>query len=73
MRLPLSSVSDVRVRVYTTAFRLVNSLSFENVQPGQDVDIPLTNKWGSALASGVYYLSVNAGGKHWTVKFMVIR
>ena len=73
LHLPLSSASNVRVRVYTSAFRMVNSLSFENVQPGQDVAIPLTNKWGGVLASGLYYLSVDAGGKHWIVKLMVIR
>ncbi len=73
LRVPLSKISDVRVRVYTLAFRVVDRLTFENVQPGQGVPIPLTDKWGTPLASGLYYLVVSAEGKTWTVKLLISR
>jgi len=52
---------------------MVNSLSFDQVQPGQDLPVPLTDKWGHPLASGLYYLLVDAGGKHWHIKLLITR
>jgi len=52
---------------------MVDSLNFENVQPEQAMPIPLTDKEGTPLASGVYYLAVDSGGKHWVVKLLVLK
>jgi hypothetical protein len=47
------------VEVFTTAFRKVNQISLVNVPAGPArVSLPLTDKNGSPLANGVYYLVV---------------
>jgi rhamnogalacturonan endolyase len=49
----------VHVEVFTTAFRKVNQISLVNVPAGPArVSLPLTDKNGSPLANGVYYLVV---------------
>lgn len=73
LRVPLTAISNVQVKVYTLAFRKVNQLNFEDVLPGQAVPIPLTDERGEPLASGLYYLVVEAGGKSWIVKLLVLR
>jgi len=70
---PLTAPSDVEVRVYTLSFRLVNELRVENLPPGQEVEVPLENRWGTPLANGLYYLVVQAAGKSWVVKLLIVR
>jgi len=73
LSVPLTGVSDVKVTLYSSAFRSLNSLSCSNVAPGTVLDIPLTDRNGNPLANGVYYLVVQAQGKRWIVKLMVLR
>ena len=50
--------SNVRVEIFTVAFRKVQDRTFTNIASGQAVTITLTDRWGSPLASGVYYIVV---------------
>jgi hypothetical protein len=57
-----TSVSDVRVELFTTAFRKVQDKTFPSVPVGTDgggnVEIMMTDIWGNNLASGLYYVVV---------------
>jgi hypothetical protein len=63
----------VEVQVFTLAFRKVNELSFPQVRAGASVTIPLSDRWGTPLASGLYYTVVATNGKRTVLKLLVIR
>ena len=64
----------VEILVFTTAFRLVNRIELANVPQGiMDVTIPLTDRLGSALADGLYYVVVETPHSRSVVKLMVLR
>ncbi len=73
LQVPLTFLSDVTVRIYTTAFRLVQAEPFPQTPPGTVLNMTLTDKWNNPLANGLYYLVIEAGGKHWVVKLLVTR
>ena len=54
----LNSVADVRVELFTTAFRKVKDQSFPQQPAGVDAAIDLKDDWGTPLASGLYYVVV---------------
>jgi hypothetical protein len=70
---PLAFQADVTVRIYTTAFRLVQTEPFPQAQPGALINVILTDKWNNPLANGLYYLVIEAGGKRWVTKLLVTR
>ena len=53
-----SGFSDVRIQIYTSAFRRVQDLVIPQVPSGAVVTIKLTDKWGTNLANGIYYLFI---------------
>ena len=72
--MPLKRVADIRLKVFTIAFRKVNDITYPNQGPWEvDVPVPLTDKWGTPLANGVYYVLVvsNVGG--WKSKLLILR
>jgi hypothetical protein len=71
--LALKEPSEVRVAVYTTAFRKVNQMEFSNIQPGENVFIPLEDQWGTPLANGLYYLVMDDGRERYVLKLIVLR
>jgi hypothetical protein len=73
LRVPLTQTSDVSVWVYTLSFRKVQQKTFLQVAIGSEMPIELTDNWGSRLANGLYYIRVEAGGKSWTAKLLVLR
>jgi arabinan endo-1,5-alpha-L-arabinosidase len=50
--------SNVRVEIFTAAFRKVKDETFTNIPSGQAVTLLLTDRQGSPLANGIYYLVV---------------
>ena len=66
-------VSDVKVRLFTLAFRKVQENTYSQVPAGTDVPISLTDKWGKPLASGLYYVVVNTTQGRSIAKFLIIR
>jgi hypothetical protein len=71
--LPLNAPSDVRVSIYTTAFRKVREESFPQVGVGQAVAIELKDRSGKALANGLYYLVFVTDQGRWKVKLLIER
>jgi len=69
----LTTESDVSVEIFTIAFRKVNSLNYSNVQPGASVPIPLVDKTGTPLASGLYYVVVQTNQGRSIVKLLLLR
>jgi len=58
---PGQGTGDVKVEIFTTAFRKVQEAHFPNVPLGTSMNEPviqLTDKWGNNLASGLYYVIV---------------
>jgi len=70
---PLSTPSDVKVQVFSTAFRKVQDRDFNQVTPGSLLPVPLSDRRNTALANGLYYVVVKAGGKQWVLKMIVLQ
>jgi hypothetical protein len=58
--------SDVRVEIFTTAFRKVQDTTFPKIPAGMDVSIDMTDRWGNLLANGLYYVVVTANPENGT-------
>jgi beta-glucanase (GH16 family) len=68
-----SGVSNVEVEIFTISFRKVQEETFPNVPPGVAVTLQLTDKWGTPLANGLYYLVVIADGQRSSAKLLILR
>ena len=68
-----TGVSTVEVEIFTTAFRKVREETFPNVPPGLAVTVQLTDKWGTPLANGLYYVMVIVDGHRSFGKLLVLR
>ena len=66
-------VSNVKVRMFTLAFRKVQENTYLQVPAGTDVPINLMDKWGKPLASGLYYVVVNTSQGRTIAKLLILR
>lgn len=74
LRVNTGSTSEVRVRVYTTAFRKVREESFPVLGAGpKDLMLDLLDKERRPLANGLYYVMVDGVGKRWVLKLLVFK
>jgi hypothetical protein len=69
----LTSASNVSIEIFTVAFRKVAVLNDANVQPGASLPVPLVDKGGTPLASGLYYLVVQTNQGRTIVKLLILR
>lgn len=69
----LTGLSDVTVKVYTTAYRKVLEQPFPQQSAGVDLKIDPRDKWGVPLASGVYYVVVTSGSYRQVAKLLILR
>ena len=70
----MTSMDKVQVQVETTAFRVVNQLTFHSQGPGTVVlTVPTTDSLGTPLANGVYYVIVRTEGARLLLKLMILR
>jgi hypothetical protein len=69
----LTSASTVNIEIFTVAFRKVAVLNDPNVQPGTVLPVPLVDKTGTPLASGLYYLVVQTNQGRTIVKLLILR
>jgi hypothetical protein len=69
----LTSPEDVRVQIFTVAFRMVQNNDFKDVQAGGILQIPLEDRWGNPLANGLYYVVVTTKAGRTIGKLLVIR
>ncbi len=65
--------SDVKVRIFTTAFRLVQEKTFQDVPAGLTVTVDMVDKWGQPLASGLYYVEVTTKKNQAVGKLLIQR
>jgi hypothetical protein len=63
---------EVRVEVFTSAFRKVASFDFPNTPSGVAVVLVLQDDHGVPLANGIYYVRVRTPGGHSMAKLMVL-
>jgi hypothetical protein len=68
-----SGMQDVRVEIFTLAFRRVLDESFASVPPGVAVTVELKDNWGQPLADGLYYVVVTLDGKRSITKLLILR
>ena len=74
IRLPnYPGLADIPVKVYTTAFRLVDKFTADQMAGGSNVSLPLTDQGGSPLANGLYYVVVTTPEGRSTLKLLIIR
>jgi hypothetical protein len=68
-----AGMEDVRVEIFTSAFRKVLDETFASVPPGVAVTVELKDKWGRPLADGLYYVVVTVDGKRSITKLLILR
>jgi hypothetical protein len=68
-----TGVSNVRVEVYTLAFRKIIERTYDSLPAGTDISMELVGLTGNTLANGVYYVVVTVDGMHATGKLLVLR
>jgi hypothetical protein len=66
--------AQAQVKLYTTAFRMVNETTFHDIPAGTtNLALPLTDKEGKPLANGIYYVVVTANGQRFVGKLLVLQ
>jgi hypothetical protein len=65
--------SNVRIEIFTAAFRKVQDETFTNIPSGTAVTITLADRMGSPLANGVYYLVVTTSKGRTIGKLLIQR
>jgi hypothetical protein len=65
--------SNVTVKIFTVAFRLVQQKTYLNIASGTPVPLDLTDRKGSQLASGLYYVVVTTNAGQSIGKLLVTR
>ncbi|HVZ79371.1 MAG TPA: cellulase family glycosylhydrolase [bacterium] len=69
---PYTGTSDVRVQIFTTAFRKVREDAYSNLTYGP-VTLELRDAWGTPLASGLYYVAVQTKSGRSVGKLLILR
>ena len=65
--------SNVRIEIYTNAFRKVQDKTFTSVPSGTAITVSLTGKGGNPLANGIYYVVVTTSSGRATGKLLILR
>jgi hypothetical protein len=74
VRLPnYRGAATVTLQVFTTAFRMVNMLSYPNQVGGVNVALPLSDRHGAPLANGLYYVLVTTPDGRSILKLLILR
>ena len=70
----LSSVSDIKVRIFTEGGRKVRDENFPQVAVGPTtLTLDLKDNWGTSLANSLYYVAVDTSKDHYILKLLVLR
>ena len=70
---PGGETSDVTVRIFTVAFRLVLQQEFPQAPMGTAARIELRDKDGVLLADGLYYVVVSSDQGRYVAKLLILR
>jgi hypothetical protein len=73
LRLNLSSWSDVKVRIFTPAYRKVQEVFYPQVAVGCDIPIPMVDNGGWMLANGLYYIVADTADGRYIGKLLVVK
>jgi len=74
IQVPLASSSDVKVEIFTTAFRKVlDEDSRMGYPPADKVNLMLQDRWGRELANGLYYVRITTHQGRFIDKLLVLR
>ncbi len=87
VQVALAQATDtVQLQVFTLAFRSVQDITVTSLSPNVTastvtgvsaktwkIQIPASDKWGSPLASGLYYVVITANGKKTIGKMLILR
>jgi hypothetical protein len=65
--------SDVKVRLFTIAFRKITEYTFQQVPAGTPVALEARDRWGATLANGLYYVVVTVNDQQGVAKLLVLR
>jgi hypothetical protein len=70
----LAPEDGIRISLYTTAFRKVDTIVLGQLPAGtSNIPITLTDMSGKPLANGLYYVVVEMNGQRSIYKLLVIR
>jgi hypothetical protein len=70
---PLTAPANVKVQIFTTAFRKVQEKNYPNQPVGIPISITLTDREGIPLASGLYYVVVTTPQGRTIGKLLILR
>jgi hypothetical protein len=73
IRVPLKSQGNIKVEIFTIAFRCVRTDNFSQMPVGEDVLVPVQDNSGVDLADGVYYVRVTTAQGNKLVKLLILR
>ncbi len=73
IRLNTTVVSDVKVQVFTTAYKKLQDFTVSNVPAGGDVALALMDKWNATLANGLYYVVVTTSQGKFVQKLLILK
>jgi hypothetical protein len=68
-----TGVSDVKVQIFTLAYRKVQEHTYKNLVVGQDCPIKLVDEHNDLLANGLYYVVVTTNAGRTIGKMLVLR
>lgn len=72
LQLPVSNATNVKVQVFTTGFREIQTVAAAQVA-GDTMAISMMDKSGKCFANGLYYFVIHANGQRWVNKVLVLR
>jgi hypothetical protein len=73
LRLPITQTSDVTVQIFTLAFRKVWEQDFPQVAPTTALSVPLSDRTGTQLANGLYYVVAVTSQGTYKTKLLILR
>jgi hypothetical protein len=73
IQLPAVSTSEVKIQMFTVAFRKVKEATISNPTLGMPISINLSDNAGYPLANGLYYVVVLTDQSRWVEKLLVLR
>lgn len=68
-----NGISNVRVEMYTLAFRKVQDQTYTGLASGAVITLSLTGRDGRPLSNGVYYVAVTTSSGRAVGKLLVLR
>ena len=73
LQVPLSVPGNVKVSIFTLAFRKVQETQFNNLAPGTNVTFNVIDKNGISLANGLYYVRIEYPSGQAILKLLILR